>query len=260
MTDIPQQTVCLNCGFNLGAHPCCAQCGQRHIAERLSFRNLADDIQTEILEWNLPWLHTLKMLTLRPGQVALDYIRGKRTRYVNPVKYLFYLVGILAVMATLLENTGNEFFLFFSGALDDSLSRDAINRLPRALQFLLNHSALLLLVYSPLVALAFHAAYATRNFVETCCFVFYLIGHVALLMFLMSLSGGLVDLLSASLGRDAVLWFLGFVTVLLYINKASMVFFERGLAYSFVVSLLLFVLLFVLLRMVPVWLIILYQP
>ncbi len=253
-------TSCGNCGFELGAFPCCAQCGQRHIDGRLSVRNLVDDIHSQILEWNLPWLLTLKMLTLNPGQVALDYIHGKRTRYVNPVKYLFYVVGILALLATLLSNLGDEFFLFFSGALDDGLAGGNLGGMPRMFQFLLNHSALLLLVYSPVVVLVFQIAYAKadRNLVETACFVFYLIGHLALLMFLMSLGGELLGWLGTPLEWDAVLWLLGFLALLFYINRASMVFFEQGLAYSFVASLLQFVFLFVLLRMVPVWLILIY--
>jgi hypothetical protein len=252
--------TCGNCGFELGAFPCCAQCGQRHIEGRLSLRNLVDDIRSEILEWNLPWLYTLKMLTLNPGQVALDYIHGKRTRYVNPVKYLFYVVGILALLASMLASVGDEFLMFFSGALDDRLARGDLEGMPRVFQFLLNHSALLLLVYSPIVVLAFQTAYpkAGRNLVETACFVFYLIGHLALLMFLMALAGELLGWAGTSLGWAAMLWLAGFLTLLFYITTASMVFFGRGLAYSFVTSLLQFVFLFLLLRLIPVWLILIY--
>lgn len=228
----------------------------------MSFRNLVEDVREHILEWNLPWLLTLKMLTLNPGQVALDYVAGKRTRYLNPVRYMFYTVGLVAVLATMFDGLGGGYFRFFSGTLFDQLHPEQISQVPRAFRFLLDHSALLLLVYSPLVAGFLDAFYSRtgRNYVETACLAFYLIGHVALLMFLMTLAGEVLAAAQTVLWRDALLWFAAFMTLLLYINGASRVFYGRGLVYTFVATLTQFVVLIVLIRGVPVWLIAYFWP
>ena len=101
MTDA---ATCPNCAAPRADGDFCPRCGQRNRHGRLRFTELASDVLEQFVEWRMPWLTTLVDLTWRPGPVALDFIEGRRARYVNPVKYCFIVVAIAyAVKAYLLH-------------------------------------------------------------------------------------------------------------------------------------------------------------
>lgn len=85
---------CRNCGTPPGAGEFCAGCGQRNRHSLLRSRELLEDVFEQIVEWRLPWPRTMLDLSWRAGAVALDYVEGRRARYVNPVKYCFIIVAI----------------------------------------------------------------------------------------------------------------------------------------------------------------------
>lgn len=109
-------TNCLNCQTHLQGLTYCGLCGQRNIHRRLVWRSLVEDLNVQIFEFNLPWLKTIKDLTIRPGRVCSDYADGHRVVYVNPIKYVFYMIGHSALLLVVLELTG------FLGADTSSLS------------------------------------------------------------------------------------------------------------------------------------------
>ena len=90
---------CPNCGTPPGAGEFCAGCGQRNRHAALRSRELLDDVFEQVVEWRLPWPRTMFDLLWRPGTVALDYVEGRRARYVNPVKYCFIIVAIAFAFA-----------------------------------------------------------------------------------------------------------------------------------------------------------------
>jgi len=95
-------TTCPNCSTPSTIGEFCPVCSQRNRHGRLQARELADDVLGQFLELKMPWLRTFVDLCTRPGLVALDYVVGKRARYVNPAKYFFVIIAIAYLVPVLL--------------------------------------------------------------------------------------------------------------------------------------------------------------
>jgi hypothetical protein len=89
----PWSTVCQNCGSPL-AGPFCAQCGQHAIPPRPTVRELAGDAWNELVGWDGKFLRTLRSLVMRPGELTLAAVEGRRARYVAPVR-LYLICSVL---------------------------------------------------------------------------------------------------------------------------------------------------------------------
>jgi len=95
---------CANCGTRRGDGEFCSGCGQRNRHGMLRARELTSDVFEQVMEWRLPWPRTMIDLCWRPGAVALDYVEGRRARYVNPVKYCFVIVAVAMAASALLQS------------------------------------------------------------------------------------------------------------------------------------------------------------
>ena len=96
-----ERPLCRNCGEPLQG-PYCHHCGQSAKVVRRHARDLVEDVLGNTLQWDSRLLLTLKLLFLRPGQLALDWIEGRRARYVPPFRLyivasfiMFLLFGLL---------------------------------------------------------------------------------------------------------------------------------------------------------------------
>lgn len=98
--DFTHQHQCLNCGAPL-PEPYCSSCGQKRVS-RISFAQFLVIARRGFFEMDSPIFRNLIELTIRPGHACRDYVEGKRKRYFNPVRYSFWLMTILMVLATLL--------------------------------------------------------------------------------------------------------------------------------------------------------------
>jgi hypothetical protein len=85
-------SACTNCGEAL-AGEYCARCGQRAISLRRPFLDLLSDAVGDLFNLDTRLSHTLRPLLLTPGQVAKDYIAGRRAWHVPPLKT--YLIAAL---------------------------------------------------------------------------------------------------------------------------------------------------------------------
>lgn len=88
--------VCRNCDAPLDA-PYCPQCGQKR-ATRLVLHDVGKEGWERLRVFELQWAKTLKALLLSPGVVARDYVLGRRTRHMHPLKLLVALVAILVLI------------------------------------------------------------------------------------------------------------------------------------------------------------------
>ena len=82
-------TSCLNCGAELdGAF--CSACGQRSVPADPTVAELAGDAWQELSGYDGRIAATFRSL-LQPGRLTLDYLSGKRARYLSPLKLYFTL-------------------------------------------------------------------------------------------------------------------------------------------------------------------------
>ncbi|MCE9620586.1 MAG: DUF3667 domain-containing protein [Planctomycetes bacterium] len=92
----------MNCGAETTARYC-PQCGQSSGTQRITFRESLNEIVARLLEFDGKFPRTLRDLTIRPGQVAREYIAGNRVKYCTPVGYFFLMITLLLVLLSLLD-------------------------------------------------------------------------------------------------------------------------------------------------------------
>jgi hypothetical protein len=84
---------CLNCGEYVQKH-FCSNCGQPNVELKESFWGFISHSIFHYFHVDNKFFNTLIPLLTKPGQVTLDYLSGKRARYINPVS-MYIFVSIL---------------------------------------------------------------------------------------------------------------------------------------------------------------------
>src|SRR5437868_15419462 len=84
-----KEKICLNCGtVIIGRY--CHKCGQENIEPREGVWHLVSHFFSDITHFDGKFFTSLKDLVSRPGFLSKEYMRGKRARYLNPIRmYLF---------------------------------------------------------------------------------------------------------------------------------------------------------------------------
>ncbi|NTD99156.1 DUF3667 domain-containing protein [Agrobacterium tumefaciens] len=89
---------CLNCGTHVEKHYC-SQCGQPNLELKESFWGFISHSIAHYFHFDNKFFQTLSPLLTKPGQVTLDYLAGKRARYINPVSmYIFVSIVYFLVV------------------------------------------------------------------------------------------------------------------------------------------------------------------
>ena len=80
---------CLNCNAQV-AGKYCHICGQENIHPQESVWHLVNHFFQDITHFDGKFFNTLKLLIWRPGFLPAEYLLGRRTSYINPVRmYVF---------------------------------------------------------------------------------------------------------------------------------------------------------------------------
>lgn len=86
---------CPNCGHRFGVlDRFCAQCGQAAVLHQPRFWEFVHEWVGHYVALEGALWHSLKQLVLRPGQLTLDYLEGRRARQVLPLR-LFLTCSLL---------------------------------------------------------------------------------------------------------------------------------------------------------------------
>jgi hypothetical protein len=139
---------CLNCGVNFatGQH-FCGTCGQRtDIAARLTMRDIGHDLAHAITHADHSVFALIRALITRPGEVARDYVQGRRKRHFGPFAFLIITVGLASAVILI---SGVEWFSAFH-------QRDSS-------EFLQRHINLVILIQAPLLAACCALLFRTRS-------------------------------------------------------------------------------------------------
>lgn len=84
---------CLNCGRAL-VGPYCAHCGQKTPHPDLTLREFLHETTHELTHWEGKIPRTLKTLYREPGRLTIDFLSGRRARWLPPLR--LYLICSLA--------------------------------------------------------------------------------------------------------------------------------------------------------------------
>ena len=93
----PPLTHCEDCGAELHGH-FCSNCGQVAVDYRRSFRHVIADVAESFLNWDSKFTKTIGLLLLRPGWLTNQFVAGRRTRYLHPLR-LYLLMSIAFFLA-----------------------------------------------------------------------------------------------------------------------------------------------------------------
>ena len=98
---------CLNCGEVLtGQH--CSHCGQRARVRVLSFTSLMRDLLGDVADFDSRIWRTLRPLAFKPGQLTVEFLRGRRTYYSPPFRMYLILSLTFFLAASIGADPGGD--------------------------------------------------------------------------------------------------------------------------------------------------------
>ncbi len=84
-----KEKICLNCKSVIYGR-FCHVCGQENIEPKETFWGLLTHFVYDVTHFDGKFFDTTKYLLFRPGFLALEYLRGRRASYLNPIRmYVF---------------------------------------------------------------------------------------------------------------------------------------------------------------------------
>lgn len=95
-----KETDCLNCGAELQGR-FCHICGQQNLETNETFWGLVTHFVYDITHFDGKFFSTLKYLMFKPGFLSLEFQRGRRASYLDPIKMYVFTSAVF-------------FFIFFS--------------------------------------------------------------------------------------------------------------------------------------------------
>lgn len=103
-----KENNCLNCG-SIVTGKYCSNCGQENLDLKEPFWHFVSHSVSHYFHFDSKFFHTLKPLLARPGQLTLDYMAGKRTRYLHPVSmYIFVSIIYFLVVPAINKHEEKE--------------------------------------------------------------------------------------------------------------------------------------------------------
>jgi len=94
-----EQEQCANCGTPL-QNTYCGVCGQRAATRIVPLWQVTNEFLEDLFDLDLRILRTFPTFFLRPGALTVEYVRGRRRRYIRPLRlYLFSSFLLFTVLA-----------------------------------------------------------------------------------------------------------------------------------------------------------------
>jgi hypothetical protein len=95
---------CENCGYTV-ERAYCSNCGQKNTETRQSFGHLFAHFVEDLTHYDGAFWKTIKYLMFRPGTLTKEYLSGKRSTYVPPVKLYIFISFVTFFMLSLIVST-----------------------------------------------------------------------------------------------------------------------------------------------------------
>lgn len=115
---------CLNCGRELGDFNYCPDCGQINTHKQISFIQIVKELLGEFFTFDSKFFRSFVPLVKKPGHLTTEYIVGRRTTYILPMR-LFVFTTVLYFFMMALNGIGDSEDEFLSQRISkpaDSLS------------------------------------------------------------------------------------------------------------------------------------------
>jgi hypothetical protein len=100
-------TICQNCGETVD-RKFCPNCGQKNIETRQSFGYLLRHFIEDFTHYDSGFWLTIKYLLFRPGHLTKEYLKGRRTYFVPPVRLYIFISFITFFLPHILPEFGDH--------------------------------------------------------------------------------------------------------------------------------------------------------
>jgi len=98
-TNNRKSKYCLNCSYGLDeADNYCPKCGQENLDKNISFGQLIKDFLGDYFTFDSKFFKSIIPLLFKPGKVPLDFVQGKRAKYIPPLRILIFSSFIFFLM------------------------------------------------------------------------------------------------------------------------------------------------------------------
>jgi len=92
---------CLNCNTRLHGQ-FCHTCGQKAASASVKLHDFVHEATHEFLHLDGKILNTLKLLVARPGQLTVEFLEGRRARFISPLRVYLTFSLIFFTLAAIL--------------------------------------------------------------------------------------------------------------------------------------------------------------
>ena len=93
---------CTNCSAQLEmSYTYCPQCGQENHDLNIPLRHLLEEAIEGIFHFDIKSIRTIKALAFKPGFVTSEFIKGKRARYVPPIRLYIFISFLFFLLLSL---------------------------------------------------------------------------------------------------------------------------------------------------------------
>lgn len=83
----------------------CPHCGQKHEERIFTLKELLSDFLGSMFSFDSKAFHSLPKLILKPGQLTVDYLNGKRASNLSPFRmYLFFSVVLFLLLPMVIKD------------------------------------------------------------------------------------------------------------------------------------------------------------
>jgi len=90
-----KETLCPNCENNFdNSFDFCPHCGQKNKEVKLGFRYLVNDFLASSLNIDSKFVVSFKLLITKPAFLSKEFLKGKRTKYLSPLR-MYLLVSLV---------------------------------------------------------------------------------------------------------------------------------------------------------------------
>jgi hypothetical protein len=101
----PQAERCPSCDAVL-AGEWCHVCGERRYApERMSTRHFLAELADDVVGVDSRAVLTLRLLVLKPGELTLEFLRGRRRPYLGPLKLYLVIFALTLFVSSLVPDS-----------------------------------------------------------------------------------------------------------------------------------------------------------
>ncbi len=109
-----EDKTCRNCSHVVDKRYC-GNCGQENTEENKSFHHLFTHFVEDLVHYDSSFWKTVKALLFRPGRLTIEYLEGRRRKYVPPVKLYIFINFLVFFLPGILPSDNAESNIKFDG-------------------------------------------------------------------------------------------------------------------------------------------------